>query len=134
MINAPTMVFPTVPLTSKKACASDYDGGYGDHLETCSGYRLRGAKAGSEYEACETTKKAADRVDAEFDKIDVDPRCSRRVLVAADCVDVPSEASAVQHKGCDTRHTEQDNHQVSGSDRPFPVRGCGTTVEAGRRD
>src|SRR6202022_3673996 len=91
------------------ACASDYDGGYGDHLETCSRYRLSGAKAGSEYETCETTKKAADREDAEFDKIDVVPRCPRRVLVAADCVDVPSEASAVQHKRRDTRHTEQDN-------------------------
>ena len=54
-------------------------------------------------------KKAADRVDAELDQIDVDPCCPCGFLVAADRVDVPSETSSVQHKRSDTDDAEQDN-------------------------
>src|SRR6516225_8249078 len=95
--------------SSEKAGTADHDGGYGDHLETYSGYRLSGAKPGGEYKTCKATQKPADGVDAKLNKIHVNARCSCCILIAADRVDVPSETCSIQHKRRDARDSKQDD-------------------------
>ena len=119
---------------AEQAGAADHDGGDRDELEAHSRDRLRRAEPRGEDEPREAAEEAADRIDAELHQLDVDARCPRRVLVAADRIDVAAEAGPVEDQRGDERHRKQNDDRESGSARSSPGRARGTKAAADRSD
>src|SRR5438132_13311057 len=96
--------------------AADHRRGDRLELEALARDRLRCHQTRGEDEGGNADAEAADRIDREGDELDIDAGCPRRFAIAADRIDVASEARIGERDPRNDRDDCQDEHRYGNAE------------------
>ena len=128
-ISTPTSVPADAPLAAHQAGAADHHGGDRVELEPVAGVRLALQVLRHVEHAGQAREHARERVDRDLHPVDGDAREPRRLLVAADGVDVAAEGRACEQRQRRSRSAARKNRpghrQDAPQQRPQQLEVCG---------